>query len=309
MDDLSLIGLRTVCEVARRGSFSAAAAALGYTQSAVSRQVALVEQAVGRTLFERHARGAQLTVAGELVTRHATSALAELQAARLALEDLDGRRQPRVRLAAFSTAMATLVPDALGALAREEPGARVVLNEGISERLTDRLSAGRLDLALITVRAQPPEGLVLDVLLEDPLLIALPRTHPLVGRGPIDPELLYDQSWIVGSSEPGTTMLGAWTAGHRRPRVAYEVRDWTAKIGLVASGLGVTMVPGCSALTLPASVAVATIDHPAASRTVGLLTRAGTREPHVAAVIDALQASAQRLSSEVRRASRGSQQA
>ena len=186
-NDPSLVGLRTVCEVARRGSFSAAAAALGYTQSAVSRQVAHVEQAVGRALFERHARGAQLTPAGELLTRHAASALAELQAARLALADLDGRRQPRVRLGAFSTAMAALVPDALGALAHERPAVRVVLNEGISERLTDRLEAGRLDLALITVRAQPPDGLVLDVLLEDPLLVALPRTHPLAGRGPIDP--------------------------------------------------------------------------------------------------------------------------
>ena len=146
------------------------------------------------------------------------------------------------------------------------------------------------------------------MLLEDPLLVALPRTHPLAGRGPIDPELLYNESWIAGSSEPATTLLGAWTAGHRRPRVAYEVRDWTAKIGLVARGLGVTMVPGCSALTLPASVAVALIDHPAASRTVGLLTRGGAREPHLAAVIEALRASAQRLSGEVRRAARGSQQ-
>src|SRR5271168_2282273 len=104
MDELSLVGLRTVCEVARRGSFSAAAEALG-------------ERAVARPLFERHARGAQLTPAGVLLTRHAGAALAELQSGRLALEDLDGRRRSRVRLGAFSTALAALVPDALSALA------------------------------------------------------------------------------------------------------------------------------------------------------------------------------------------------
>jgi DNA-binding transcriptional LysR family regulator len=134
MADFSVAGLRVICEVARRGSFSAAADALGYTQSAVSRQVALAERVVGQSLFERHPRGVELTPAGDIVLRHGNAALAELQAARVALEDLHQRRSRRVQVGAFSTAMAALVPRVLAALAIHEPKIIVVLREGTSER-------------------------------------------------------------------------------------------------------------------------------------------------------------------------------
>src|SRR5947209_19268677 len=116
MDGLSLIGLRAVREVTRRGSISAAAQSLGYTQSAVSRQVSLIESAFGRALFERHARGVSLTAAGEIVLRHTATALAELEAARLGVEDLARTPARRLRVGAFSTAMAVLLPSALAML-------------------------------------------------------------------------------------------------------------------------------------------------------------------------------------------------
>jgi len=289
MDDLSLTGLRTVREVARRGSFSAAAEALGYTQSAVSRQVALAERSVGRPLFERHARGVELTPAGAIVLRHAAAALAELQAARHALADLASRRRARVHLGAFSTAMATLVPSAVATLAMREPQLAVSLHEGTSERLMHRVCSGRLQLAVVTASSDQPEGIVLDKLLDDPLLVALPRAHRLAGQSTIDPDALREEHWIAGSTDPGTMLLGAWTTGRWRPQIAYEVRDWTAKLGLVAAGCGITVVPGLSAATLPASVVVAAIDHPAARRTVAVARRDGTEDDApVAPVLEAL---------------------
>ncbi len=289
MDDLSLTGLRTVREVARRGSFSAAADALGYTQSAVSRQIALAERSVGRALFERHARGAKLTPAGAIVLRHAAAALAELQAARNALADLASQRQVRVRLGSVPTAMAALVPSAIAALTDREPQLAVTLHEGTSERLMQRVVSGRLDLAVVTASSDAPQGVVLDALLDDPLLVALPRGHALAGQSTIDPDALREEPWIVGSTSPGTILLGAWTTGRWRPRVAYEVRDWTAKLGLVAAGCGITIVSALSATTLPASIVVAAIDHPAAMRVVAVARRDGTEHDlHVEPVLDAL---------------------
>jgi DNA-binding transcriptional LysR family regulator len=301
MADFSIVGLRVICEVARRGSFSAAADALGYTQSAVSRQVALAERAAERTLFERHPRGVELTPAGEIVLRHANTVLAELHATRVGLEDLHQRRLRRVRVGAFSTAMATLVPHALAALAIREPRLSVVLREGTSERLTDRVASGRLDLAVVTVTSGSPDGVVFDALLDDPLLIAMPRGHRLAGLAKIDPRELREELWIAGSSEPGSTLLGTWTTGSWKPKVAFEIRDWTAKIGLVAGGFGVTVVPGLSAGTLPASVAVAAIDHPAAMRTVALASRAGSEVPYATAVIEALRDSVPQAVGRLRR--------
>src|SRR4051812_21832147 len=87
MAEMTLVGLRVVLEVARQGSFSAAAVALGYTQSAVSRQVGAMESAAGTSLFERLARGVRPTAAGEVVSRRAARILGEVDGA---LEEVSG---------------------------------------------------------------------------------------------------------------------------------------------------------------------------------------------------------------------------
>src|SRR5918998_4590637 len=142
MAEMSVVGLRVVTEVARRGSLTAAAGRLGYTQSAVSRQVALMEQAAGRALFERHARGVRLTDAGEIVVGRASAVLAELEATRQDLEDLAARPRGRVRVGAFSTALGALVPRAIAAFSSRRPATRVVLHEGISPSLIRRAADG-----------------------------------------------------------------------------------------------------------------------------------------------------------------------
>jgi DNA-binding transcriptional LysR family regulator len=278
MADVSLAGLRVVREVARRGSFSAAAEALDYTQSAVSRQVAVAERATGCALFERHARGVTLTPAGAIVVHHATAALAELQAARNAIEDLASRRPRRVHLGAISTAMAALVPRALAALGAREPRLGVTLHEGVSDRLSRRALSGRLDLAIVTAAPDRPEGLVDEELLDDSLLVAMARDHRLADRGAVDPDELREELWIAGSSDPRSPLLGAWTSARWRPRIAHEVRDWTAKLGLVAAGRGITLVSGLALGMLPSDVVAAKIDDPSARRRLALVRRAGTDE-------------------------------
>jgi DNA-binding transcriptional LysR family regulator len=301
MAELSIVGLRIVREVAQRGSISAAAERLGYTQSAVSRQVALMEEAAGRVLFERHARGVRLTDAGGVVVRHADAVLAGLEAARQDLDDLDARPPRRLRLGAFSTALGALVPRAIAAFLSAQPQTQVILREGTSERLLARAADGRLDLAVITPPAIRREGVELITLLEDPLLVSVGRGHPLASRTSVLADELREERWVAGSKEMRSTLLGAWTASAWEPHIAYVARDWTAKLGLVAAGLAVTVVPGLALPSLPGTVAVVRIDHPAATRTTAIAARINeANDPHRQSLAEALHDAAAELAAEIR---------
>jgi DNA-binding transcriptional LysR family regulator len=317
MADFTVVGLRVVREAARQRSFSTAAERLGYTQSAVSRQIALMERAAGRALFERRARGVALTDAGRVLVRHADAMLDELRAARSELRNLGDHPPARLRVGAFSTAMATLVPRAIAALARHQPRTRVTLREAVSPRLHAPVARGHLDLAVVTVSVPPPTevtvpdsvpagivasdptaaGITLIPLADDPLLVALPPGHPLTGRPSVTTAALRHERWIVGSTEPGTPLLGAWTGAAWQPDIAFVARDWVAKIGLVAAGLGVTVVPGLAVPMLPPGVAVTRIDHAAAMRTIAVAVP-HDRRPDT--FIEALHDAAADLATEVR---------
>src|ERR671921_740533 len=114
--------MKVLREVAARGSFSAAAEALSFTQSAVSQQVAALEREAGAVRVERSARGVRLTEAGEAVLRHADAILAKLSEAEAELEAIAGLRGGRLRMAAFESAAASLMPPAIAAFRSEHPG-------------------------------------------------------------------------------------------------------------------------------------------------------------------------------------------
>src|SRR5919199_2875059 len=122
--------MRVLREVAAQRSFSAAAEKLGYTQSAVSQQIAALEREAGSTLIERNPRGLRLTDAGEALVRHADKILARLAEAEAELEAIAGLRGGRLRLASFPTAGATLVPHAIAAFANRHPAVQLSLAEG-----------------------------------------------------------------------------------------------------------------------------------------------------------------------------------
>jgi DNA-binding transcriptional LysR family regulator len=143
MSELTLAGLRVVLEVARTGSFSAAAERLGYTQSAVSRQVAVTEKAAGAPLFERHARGVRLTAAGEVLVRHAGQVLDGVAAASQELAGLRDRLAGRLVVGGFPTATAALLPRAVARLLTDHPGLRVQLMEASTPAQLRALRRGR----------------------------------------------------------------------------------------------------------------------------------------------------------------------
>src|SRR5256885_1844590 len=141
--------LRVLRAVAQHGSFSAAAEELSYTQSAVSQQIAALEQEVGGKVLERSPRGVRLTDAGRALVEHSEVIFARLAAAEAELEDIAGLRAGRLRLASFSSAGATLLPLAAGAVRRRPPAIRISLAAADEEGTIPGLRAGGPGLALI----------------------------------------------------------------------------------------------------------------------------------------------------------------
>jgi DNA-binding transcriptional LysR family regulator len=306
MAELSVTGLRVLRTVAAKGSFTAAAESLGYTQSAVSRQVAALESAAGAPLFERNARGVRATDAGRVLLRHADALLDEVDAARRELQGVTVRSGGRLRLGAFPTASAALLPRTLAAFRAAHSDVETSLREGGSSSQIRRLLSGSADVAVLGVL---PEGrptrdrrLTVEHLLDDPLLLAVGRAHPLARSRTVDLDDLASEGWIAASSKASDTMLGAWQWADWQPQVEFVAREWTAKLGLVAAGLGVTLVPGLAANAVRPDVAVVRIrsERPV-SREVSVATRTGEGHPLVPAFVDLLHDAAAELTAELQR--------
>jgi DNA-binding transcriptional LysR family regulator len=240
--------LRVLVEVAKRGSFSAAAQELSYTQSAVSQQVATLESELGTTLLERHARGVRLTVAGEALYQHAEGVLARLEAAEAELAAIAGLRAGRLRMASFPTAGATLMPLAIATFRSFYPEVELTLAEGEPEQIAPRLRAGELDLALLFKFAEPledMEGLSHVELLADPLYLALPCEHALAAKSDLRLEDLHGEAWVQTSHQSPCArhVVRSCHAAGFEPNVAFESDDYQTVQGLVAAGVGVALIP------------------------------------------------------------------
>ncbi|MFD5325314.1 LysR family transcriptional regulator [Streptomyces sp. NPDC127092] len=249
--------------VARAGSFTAAARALGYTQSAVSRQIQALEEETGAVLFERLPRGVRLSEAGRVLLPHAEAVrdrLARARAELVALRTLDGGL---LRLGAFSSAGAALVPRAQAAFRVRHPGVVVTRVEGPSVKHLGLVSAGEEDLAVVSPAADgpAPEGVTLHHLLDEPMLVALERGHPYAGRRDVRLAELADEEWIVGNERLEDTLFRPAVTAGLRPRTGLVAHDWIAKLGAVAAGLGVTLVPALAAASVRPDVTLVTI-HP-----------------------------------------------
>jgi DNA-binding transcriptional LysR family regulator len=259
--DVSLVALRVFREVAERGTLTAAAAALGYTQSAVSRQIAGLERAARAPLLERRPDGVRLTEAGHIVLRRAVTVLDELDATGRELAGLPARAGT-VRLGWFISAGAVLLPRAIAALRRTHPAITVVTREGTTPSLVRALRAGTVDMALVASMPpfRPPDTesppLRLQTLTERSLCIAVPATHPLARGDSLHIDDLRGQRWIASRSSGDETLMGVWPGLDERAVIAHTARDWLAKLQLVAAGCGLTTVSASLAPAAPPGVRI-----------------------------------------------------
>ena len=256
--------LRTLRTVAERRSFTAAAQVLGYTQSAVSRQIAAAEREIGTTLFERLHDGVRLTSDGATVLIHVNAALD-------ALEGLEGdlaqreRTLRQVRVGALAAAGVWLLPHALAYLRQTDTDVEVSTRDGTTPALIRALRAGTLDFAVVSSRPpfrafdQETPELIGHVLLAQELALAVPAGGRLAGRLEIGAEEAATEPWIASPARADEPQLGVWPGLPGRPRVRHWARDWTTKLALVDAGAGLTTIPTDLMPKLPPGVQVSRI--------------------------------------------------
>jgi DNA-binding transcriptional LysR family regulator len=245
---LNLVRLKVLTEVVQRGSFSAAADALDYTQSAVSQAVARLEAETGATLLVRDRRGVRATAAGATLLQHADTIFTQVQAAEDDLAAVLGVRGGRLRIASFPSAGATLMPQAVAAFRHLHPEVELSLGEGEPEDIAPRLRAGEFDLALLFEfpgDASQFGGLASTALIHDPLWVAVPGNHPLArkrGLGLLD---LRNEDWVQTSaaSPCARHVVRVCLEAGFEPRVSFESDDYETVQGLVAAGVGVALIP------------------------------------------------------------------
>ena len=285
--------MRVLKEVAAQRSFSAAAAKLGYTQSAVSQQIAALEREAGSVLIERNPRGIRLTDAGEALVRHADKILARLAEAEAELEAIAGLQGGRLRLGSFPTAGATLLPRAIADFSARHPAVELSLAEAEPDESLPRLKAGELDLILVDDAPVPDADDDVEYvhLLDDPLHLALPVHHPLVSRRRIRIEDLASEPWIQGTQICACTrqVQRACSNAGFEPRVAYESDDFQVVQGLVAAGVGVALIPGLALVSERPDVVIRSIGARPPVRKITAATLAnGYRSPAVTEMLEIL---------------------
>jgi DNA-binding transcriptional LysR family regulator len=286
--------LRLLLEIARRGSVTAAAAALDYTPSAVSQQIRTLEREVGTALLDRRGRAVVLTEPGRALARHAERIVDALGAAEAEVEAIAGLRAGVLRLGWFSTAGATLVPRAIRRFRDLHRGVELVLDEGDPEECIALLREGELDLAVVyefPLEAALPADLRMHHLLDDALHVALPPGHRLAGRRRLELSELAGDPWIQGVRKGSTvtTLPKACRAAGFDPHIAFRTDDPMAWQGLVAAGIGVAVVPSLALPTARGDITVRELDAPALVRRVsGALPPGRYTPPAASAMVEIL---------------------
>jgi DNA-binding transcriptional LysR family regulator len=267
------------------GSISAAAGVLGYTQSAVSQQLAALERELGVMLVDRSQRPLRATRAGATLRPHVDRVLAALGAADAVVEELRGAT-PRLRLAAFPSALSSFVPAAVRDLRRAHADVVVAVLQHETREAIERLRGGDADIAVVH---QMPGAAIPDLsglerrpLLVDHLHVVLPERHPLARREAVsladldgEPLVLPRRDTPAGRYRSVVEHLCA-QAGFA-PLVAYELDDLPAVQAFVAAGIALVPMHGLTLTTVPRGAVVRPLaDRPAGSRTVEALVPSGS---------------------------------
>jgi DNA-binding transcriptional LysR family regulator len=278
---LNLVRLQVLCEVVSRGSFSAAADSLSYTQSAVSQSIARLEAETGTTLVIRDRRGVRATAAGATLVGHAETILAQVEAAEADLSAVLGVRAGRLRVASFPSAGATLMPLAVARFRQAHPDVALTLAEGEPEEIGPRLRAGEFDLALLFefpgARERPGLGLRSVSLLEDPMHVALPADHPMAAKPALSLTDLREEQWVQTSatSPCARHVVRSCLAAGFEPYVAFESDDYDTVQGLVAAGVGVALIPRLALTRVHSGIVVRALAPRSPARKVTAATMAG----------------------------------
>ena len=293
--------LRLLCEFAERGTIAATAAALGYTPSAVSQQLAALEREAGAALLDRTARAAELTDAGRRLAASAADILAMVEAAEadLAAPDPVGK----VAISAFPTAAVAFAP-ALTRAVRAHPDLRMLLRQTQGREALRLVKAGQVDVAIVDdwtgrLRTEGADTLCFYPLVTDPLVLVLPRRHWAAASADELPlARLRDEPWLAPpAGEPSRRAVDRVLAGAGGvPEAPWEFEGLATILSLVARGIGIAVLPRLTLAAGEGRVVVRELPGRSPARNVYAVAReSGVRRPSVAVILAALTAAARNL--------------
>ena len=299
---LELRRLRLLHHFALRGSITATAAAVGYSPSAVSQQLAALERETGAALLERSARSAVLTDAGRTLAAHAAVVLDAVEAAEADLASLNADLSGRIVIGVIPTT-ATLLAPALADLQRRHPRLQIELRQAGAREALHSLRSRELDVAVIDQWAEQPSppdpDLTRLLLLNDRLVLALPPSHPL---GEVSGPLTLDASALDGqpllctpADQPSREATDQLLTAHRAtPATRWEFEGLATIATLVAYGTGIAVLPQLALHDLEHSAVLTRPLEPTRHRRIDAHIRASSRRrPTIIAVLTALQQATQ----------------
>jgi DNA-binding transcriptional LysR family regulator len=273
--NFDLADLRGFLAVADLGSFRAAAESLHLSQSAVSRRVDKLEEALGVDLFVRTTRRVELTTIGRTFVHKARAVLNELENALLGIADFAERISGEVTVACVPSAVGYFLPGVIGEFHRLHPRIRVRLIDESSSDILLAVANGEADLGLTYIGTQEPD-IEFEPLLDDPFVVACPSDHPLAGRRRVTWAELAQHDYVSLAQGSGNRFLLDQALAHveHKPEWFCEVRHVPALVSLVEAGLGFGIVPRLAMPPRSRLVSIA-LEEPTISRTIGIIRRRG----------------------------------
>lgn len=243
---MELYQLQYFLEVARVRNFTRAAERLFIAQPALSEQIRRLEDELGAKLIDRGRRESSLTAAGRVLAERAEGVLAQVEAARRAVQDIVGLRAGRVTVGAIPSVSACLLPAVVTAFRAQYPLVELVLVEGTSELVAEWVDSGRVDLGVVQLPI-PSDRLVSTELLCERFVLLVGAGHSFAGRVKMSVGELRDEAFVFYKGRARDSALTACLEAGFTPKVACETGELETVRSLVAAGLGVALLPELAA--------------------------------------------------------------
>lgn len=276
---MELRQLQYLVSVAEEGSFTLAAARARVAQPGVSAQIRLLERELGQVLLDRSGKTVRPTQAGAAVLPHARAALAAVAAVRDTADALAGLARGHLTMGIIGQIASSSLdlPGLLAGFHRDHPGIEITLTEGRSDDLIAELRAGRLDLALVALGHPLPADLAAEVVVDEPLVVAVGEADPLAGRDAVGLDTLRDRLLITLPRGTGLrALLEVACAGLGfRPRIAFEIGDPAIAAQIAALGLGVALLPASVTASRPAGLRAIPLAPPGLRGRIALAWKTG----------------------------------
>lgn len=271
--DTNILKYQAFLECVQRGSITAAARALSYSQSGVSRMIADLEREWGVVLLDRGRGGARLTSDGECLLSTVKEICEAHRRLRMQVDDLNGLRTGSIRMGVFSSVATHWLPHAISAFRADYPDIDYELLTGDYAEIERWVADGRVDLGFLPHRPTS-RGLSFEELASDELLAVLPKGHPLAGRGSVEVAALCDEPFILLEKGGDDEVTSIFSAADLEARVCFTTWDDYAIMSMVESGLGISILPALILRRAPYRIEARRLD-PCARRHIGVVRRAG----------------------------------